>query len=172
MGKYTMWIVLAALILVVIGFLVFSSIWDRKKQKKIKIHQAKIKKDAHLNISRVAIWITAVVQEVQTQLKLFVPSIGKHKMSDINNIAKKELIKIKESREFKTIIVDKELYKTFVENIDILIKNKANLWQKKQMKVINFWKNQIGTSLTTDALKKVHDKFEKDTKKKVAKLYE
>ncbi len=172
MGKYTMWIVLAALILVVIGFLVFSSIWDRKKQKKIKIHQAKIKKDAHLNISRVAIWITAVVQEVQTQLKLFVPSIGKHKMSDINNIAKKELIKIKESREFKTIIVDKELYKTFVENIDILIKNKANLWQKKQKKVINFWKNQIGTSLTTDALKKVHDKFEKDTKKKVAKLYE
>lgn len=172
MKQYTMWIVLGALILVVIGFLIFSSIWDRKKAKKAKIHEAKIKKNAHLNISKVAIWITTVVQEVDNQLKLFVPSIGKHKMSDINNIAKKEIIKIKESKEFKTIIVDKELYKTFLENINNLIKCKANLWKKNQIKTINFWKNQIGTSLTTDEIKEEHIKFEKEIKKKVAKLYE
>lgn len=172
MQGYIMWIVLGALIAIVIGFLAFSSIWDRKKRKKALIIEAKIKKEAHLNISKVAIWVTTVVSEVTKQLKIFVPSIGKHKMFGINKIAKEELIKIKNSKEFKTIIIDKDLHKTFISNIDILIKSKANSWLKKQIKIINFWKTQIGTSVSSAEMEKEHDKFKRDIKKLVSELYE
>jgi hypothetical protein len=47
-------------------------------------------------------------------------------MFDINKIAKDELISIRNSKEFKTIVIDKDLHKIFVENIGILIKTKAN----------------------------------------------
>ena len=172
MGNYIMWIVLGCLIVIVIGFLGFSTLWDKKKRKKAKIYDENIKKEAHLSISKVAIWITSIIFEVNQQIVEFVPSIGRHKMSAINKIAKDELIIVKKSEAFKMILIDKDLHKTFIENIDILIKSKANSWRKNQIKVINFWKNQIGTSLTSDELKKEHTKFEKEVVKKIKKLYE
>ena len=169
MSKYVMWIILGGLILIVIAFLVFSSLWDRKKRKKLEQEKTKIRQNAISKISEISIWIVAIMNEVKKQVDSFVPSIGKFKMSEINNIAKKELKYIKSIDDFKTIAHDKEIYKSFIQHINALEKTRANLWAKKLKKEVTFWKSQI--SQKPDVLEK-QKKFAILIEKRIKKLYE
>ena len=137
----TMWIILGGLILIVVVFLVVTSILDRKKRKKVVAQKKELDFRVWNSGANISKQIIKVVQNNEKELKDFVPSVGNKKMSDINNKAKKKLVEIRASEDFRLLKHNKDENKLFSENLDILIREKSNNWAKRNLKNIDFFRN-------------------------------
>ncbi|CAM9104347.1 MHJ_0274 family protein [Mycoplasma marinum] len=134
-----MWVVLGVLIAIVIGFLLMSAILDRKKHKKLKIENDRFKKIANEARGQVAILVNVLISKNEIKLKEFVPSVGKLKMSDINNLARDEFSKLEMTEGYKTIKND-ETAKEFLEHYTSISKEKSNNWAKKNKADIEYFR--------------------------------
>ncbi len=157
-----MWIVLGALILIVVGFLVFTSIVERRKNKKLKAEKAKIDKIKESAIEHVSILINLIADFNSKKLKTFIPSVGKLKMSDINNLAKKELTNIENSDDIKYM---KE-HDIFLKHFYNLLKEKSNNWNKKQAESLKYF-IKIEKSLNANK----YATYKKEQIKRLEKVY-
>ena len=126
-----MWSILGSLIGVVIIFIVVTSILDHKKRKKNKIKIEAENKKSREAIKKISISISIILKLNDTRLKKFVPSTGDLKMSDINNIAKKQISDLENSKLYKTILKDDSSYEIIKKLIHHLKKIKSNMWRKK-----------------------------------------
>jgi Na+-transporting methylmalonyl-CoA/oxaloacetate decarboxylase gamma subunit len=129
-----MWIILGVLISVVVGFLIISAVLDKKKRKQASIKEKEAQESKKQARGRVAILANVIVKENQKKLKEFIPSIGQLKMSDINNLAKDALEQIQKLSCFVLAKEDEE----FVNQFNLLLKNKSNNWLKQNKKQIIF----------------------------------
>lgn len=139
MGGITMWIILGSLVGVVAIFLVVASILDRKKAKKAKAARAELKKATDGARGNVAASVNKVIDENSKLLKDFVPSVGKVKMSEIRDKARKALDEIEKSKEFK-LAKDSDENKDLITNFGKLKEANSNTWETKSKKVIEFFK--------------------------------
>ncbi len=136
MNSIVMWGILGGLIAIVIGFLVISALLDRKKRKKAKAEQAEIDKLKNVSVGNLAIIVNLVVEKNQKKLEEFVPSVGKLKMSDINNMAKDEFKRIESINWFQFLKEEDIL----MENYYAIAKEKSNNWEKKNQEQIKYFK--------------------------------
>lgn len=126
-----MWIILGSLIGIVIIFIVVTSMLDHKKRKKNKIKIELANKESMESIKKVAILITVILELNDKRLKQFVPSTGNLKMSDINNIAKKQINDLENSKLYKMILKDDSMFVQIQNLITLFKKTKSNMWRKK-----------------------------------------
>ncbi len=160
----TMWIILGVLIAVVIGFLIVSAILDKKKRKQQLIAQNKEKEQKEMSAGKIAIIINILVALNKEKLKNFQPSIGKVKMSDINNLAKKELDNIKKSALYKNILSNEEVLKHFL----VISKTKSNNWEKQSSTSLAYFL-EYEKGLKDKSSK--YSEFKKQNKTRLAKEY-
>ena len=141
MGGTTMWIILGGLIGLVVIFLIVTSVLDKKKTKKIQIEKKELNEKISVSGEKISKEIMKVVRANERSLANFVPSVGKKKMSDINNEAKNKLIEIRNSRDFRLVKHNEKEENLFKTNIDALIKEKSNNWNKRNQPNIDFFAN-------------------------------
>ncbi|NQZ28957.1 MAG: hypothetical protein HRT98_01080 [Mycoplasmatales bacterium] len=137
MNSIAMWGILGGLIAIVIGFLIISALLDRKKRKKAKIEKNEIDKLKNAAVGNMAILINLVVEKNKKILKEFIPSVGKWKMSDINNMAKDEMKRIEKADWFPYLKEEDIL----MENYLIISKEKSNNWEKKNQDQIKYFQD-------------------------------
>lgn len=99
-NSIVLWVILGTLIAVVLAFLIFTSIMDKKKEKKFKEKKALEEKEKLAARGNVAIWINEIANQNNLLLSDFVPSVGKVKMGLIRLQAKKALEELLESKAF------------------------------------------------------------------------
>ncbi len=115
---------------------------------------------------KVAILMNILISLNEKKLKKFVPSVGKEKMSDINNYAKKEFIRIKKDKLFKLISNNSST----LENFLLLSKTKSNNWKKQCPKAIEYFAKEEKT-LSNSAEKEEFKKFKKEETTRLKKEY-
>ncbi|TCG10476.1 MHJ_0274 family protein [Mycoplasma todarodis] len=162
MNSAVMWGILGGLIAIVIGFLVISAILDRKKRKKAKAEQAEIDKIKNSAIGNLAIMVNLVVEKNDKKLEEFVPSVGKLKMSDINNLAKEEFKRVETINWFQYLKEEDIL----MENFYAIAKEKSNNWPKKNQEQIKYFK-ELEESLEKEKYKE----FKRIQKSRLTRKY-
>lgn len=165
MGGMTMWIILGGLIGLVVIFLVVTSVLDRKKRRKVMAEKAELDVKVGNSGANVSKAVMKVVRANEKLLTNFVPSVGKTKMSDINNKAKAKLIEIRNSEDFKLLRHNEEEDKSFSDNLEALIHEKSNNWSKRNISNIEFFKEYKKQEPKKDESKKEKSKAKKKGKK-------
>ncbi|MCP4336297.1 MAG: hypothetical protein GY679_00400 [Mycoplasma sp.] len=166
MQGMTMWIILGVLITIVIGFLFFSAILDKKKRKQEKEILKQQKQEESMAKGKVSILIGILVNLNNKKLEKFKPSIGKEKMSTINNYAKKELYRIKKDNLYKFISKDPKI----LENFLIISKTKSNNWIKQCPKSIKFF-GDLEKQTEKESFKAEFEVFKKNQINRLKKEY-
>ena len=138
----TLWIIIGSLVAVVAIFLVVMSIRDRKK---LKVEKKQIEaKEKAINDSRenVIFYMNVVIEQNDKLLKEFIPSVGKLKMSDIRDRAKKALKEFKFEEEYK-LAADGEKNAKMLEVYSLLEKTNSNTWSKNLEKEVSDIKKEV-----------------------------
>lgn len=159
------YIILGVIAGVIVIFIVGISVVEKKKNRKLKIAQDKLEKEIKISGQSVANKIMAIVKTNEENLKNFVPSVGKLKMSDINNEAKKQLLIIKNSKNYRLIQENNEEWINFKKHLEALLGEKSNNWQKRNKTNIDFFANYKPKSEEP----KVSEKTKKKGKRKKVK---
>ena len=161
-----MWIVLGSLIAVVIGFILITSIFDKKKQKRKNEAKKAAVESSNQGVMQVSIFIELLVKYNDLKLKEFVPGKGDLKMSDIRTLAKKQIDNMQQTAFYKKLIKDSDNVKKLEEYLQILKKTNSNMWAKRCQKeiksIISFQKNYDP---------KTFDEFRTKQEDKLKKLY-
>jgi len=135
MGGSVMWIVLGSLVGVVIIFLIVTTILDRKKSKKTKLEADKLLVQKRESSWKIAEKVNLVAAKNRKLLDEFVPSIGKYKMSEVKDIARKSLQEFMHTKDFK-IAKSLEENEEMIEKYKLLLKTSSTQWDKKYSDVI------------------------------------
>ena len=176
MGGSVMWIVLGSLIGVVIIFLIVTTIFDRKKNKKVKIEADILlmeKRDASWKIAEK---VNVVAAKNRKLLKEFVPSIGQYKMSEVKDIARKSLQDFLHTKDFK-ISKTLEENEEMIEKYKFLLKTPSTQWDKKHSDILKQfieWEKEKKEKAikTKEEIEKRAEKSKKNKNKKETKKLE
>lgn len=136
MQTYIILGVIAGVIVIFIGGI---SILEKKKNKKIKIERSKLEKEIKFCGENVAQSVVKIVNQNAKDLIKFVPSVGALKMSDINQKARKSLLEIKHSKNFRLLREHSNEWNDFKKNFEALLGEKSNNWPKRNQENINFF---------------------------------
>ncbi|WP_426461621.1 MHJ_0274 family protein [Mycoplasma hafezii] len=130
-GSIIIWIVLGVLVLIIVVFFVYS--WIKEKVDKKKIAQAtqELKKETAIYWYELSTKLLALMDLNTEEQKNFKPSIGEHKMSELNLAAKRTLEKEIKSDRFQSCFRDTEQHIAFVKTVFELKDTNSNLWDKK-----------------------------------------
>ncbi|WP_462097524.1 MHJ_0274 family protein [Mesomycoplasma hyopneumoniae] len=132
-------VVVVLLVTLIIGFFAYSFITNRIKLRKLKTEKEEMKKLANKSLAIFLARIIIIIEKNEELVENFVVG-SKLKMSDLNNLAKIHLLRIK-----KDPIVDQilksgyETEKIFFDNLNLLIKKKSNLWKKRNSDEIKYF---------------------------------
>lgn len=129
MGGYVIWIVLGSLIGIVAIFIVVTTILDRKKRSKLKVLEKEMKMAAENAKHEILHYVNEIIKHNDRLLSEFVPSVGKIKMSDVRDKAKKAMKRMIDSEEFK-LIAEEDETKELSKVIHALKSTNSNLWIK------------------------------------------
>ncbi|MGL5522259.1 MAG: MHJ_0274 family protein [Metamycoplasmataceae bacterium] len=149
MDNWIVWLIMGLLIALLVGFMVFSFLKDKKRNKEIFKKKLELKRVTEKNTKVISVKVTMIIEKNQQELENFISSIGNKKMKDINNASRDLLKNIRNSKEFKLIYVKGEANPLMVSNIDALIDVKSNLWEKKCKENIEFFA-QLNEELKND----------------------
>ncbi|MGL4183579.1 MAG: MHJ_0274 family protein [Metamycoplasmataceae bacterium] len=139
MDNWIVWLIMGLLIALLVGFMVFSFLKDKKRNKEIFKKKLELKRVTEKNTKVISVKVTMIIEKNKQELENFISSIGNKKMKDINNASRDLLKNIRNSKEFKLIYIKGESNPLMVSNIDALINVKSNLWEKKCKENIEFF---------------------------------
>lgn len=122
-----LWIILGALIVVVFAFLVFTSVMDKKKEKKFKAQKAEEEKEKIASRGNIAIWINEIKKHNDALLGNFVPSVGKLKMGEIRTKARECVSELMASRAY-AMTKDTDANIDVVDAIKKIFETNSNIW--------------------------------------------
>lgn len=129
--NWVIWIVFGLLIALLIGFLLFSYINDRRKNLKLAQKRLELKRATAKTSKELAIRIHLLIEFNQQQVDQVRPGQSKIKMRDVNFFARQFLKRIYDSKAFKTIYIDAaDADSDYARHIKTLIDKKSNLWKK------------------------------------------
>lgn len=166
-----MWIILGSLIAVVAIFLIFTGVMDRKKNKKIKFENQQLELMRQNASPLIAIWVKIVIDYNNHFLAIFKPSIGKFKMSDIRQAAKKSLQLLMQQKPYE-LIENSQDHVEIKNRLFELLQNGSNNWNKNHHETIDFFQkhaqeisedeqNEIFKSKAQKIIKGVYDELTK-----------
>ncbi|MGL5357885.1 MAG: MHJ_0274 family protein [Metamycoplasmataceae bacterium] len=139
MDNWIVWLIMGLLIALLVGFMVFSFLKDKKRNKEIFKKKLELKRVTEKNTKVISVKVTMIIEKNKQELESFISSIGNKKMKDINNASRDLLKNIRNSKEFKLIYIKGESNPLMVSNLDALINVKSNLWEKKCKENIVFF---------------------------------
>lgn len=129
--NWVIWIVFGLLIALLVGFLLFSYLNDKRKNRRLAQKRIELKRATVKTSKELAIRIYTLIQFNQKLVDEVKPGHSNLKMKDVNFFARQFLKKIYDSKAFKTIYVEPEdADQTYGQNMKTLIDRKSNLWQK------------------------------------------
>lgn len=150
--NWVIWIIFGLLLALLIGFLVFSFVKDKMKNKRLIQKRLELKRATIRTSKELAIKIYSLIQLNEEWVKEINPGQSIIKMKDVNFVSRSILKDIYESKAFKTIYIDSEdTDPNYAKNIKSLIDRKSNLWTK-------YCQNEI------EYFKKFHDELINDEK--------
>lgn len=164
---YLVWVIFGVIVALAAGFFLFTFIRDRKKKKQIREEKIRMKilsENAQLEI---VLEINNLIEYSNKMLEEFVPSIGKLKMSMINEIPKDFLKKLIESKKYIKYVKTQEDFIEFKNNTESLFKNKANTWAKVCEKELEFFKTKKADIEMNEKLKQ----FDEENRVELEKIY-
>ncbi|MBU4691906.1 hypothetical protein KQ872_02940 [Mycoplasma sp. ES3225-GEN-MYC] len=130
MNGYLIWWIFGVVILLLIVFFVYSAVKDARAKKKRKRKEIEFKNDAARIKTETVLKLDLLLKKNQDLLDNFKPSIGDYKMSQIVNTARKYLLDLQQTPEFKEFIVNNtdctDLFKNFV----VLRDTRSSVWNK------------------------------------------
>lgn len=126
----TLWIIIGSLVGVVAIFLVVMSIKDRKKTKLREAELKEVNQKKSVANAQTIVFLNELINKNEKILKDFVPSVGKYKMGDIREKAKKALNDFQKGTIYK-FASDLEDNKKTMEIFDQFKTTNSNTWSKK-----------------------------------------
>ena len=140
-NNWVIWVIFGLLILLLVGFLVYSYLNERKKNRRLAQKRLELKRATVKTSKELAIRIYHLIEFNQEQVNSIVPGQSTIKMKEINFFARQFLKKIYDSKAFKTIYIDPEdADPVYAANIKVLIDKKSNLWTKYCSEQIDYFK--------------------------------
>ncbi len=125
------WLMMGLIVVGLIGFVIYTTIRDKKKNKTSRKDYNNLMSDANIKRDELMMELLSIIKLNESDLKEFKPSIGKFPMSTIVNKSKILVTNLKNSKAFATAIKleinNLELTNIFEELLEI----RSNHWNKK-----------------------------------------
>lgn len=139
---WIIWLVFGLLLAALVGFLVFTFFRDKRKNKKIIAKRIELKRATVKTSKQLAIRIYTLILLKDEFLQEVVPGRSKVKMKNVNYTCRKFLKEIYDSKAFRTIYIEsKDSDPNFAKNMNNLINENSNLWDKKCKNEIAYFEN-------------------------------
>lgn len=152
MDQWLIWVIFGALLALLVGFLVFTFVKDKRKNAKIIKKRYELKRSMERTSKELAIRIYTLIEFNDELVQNVKPGSSSLKMKDVNYFSRKFLKDIYDSKAFKTLYIQtEETDPNYSKNLKNLIDTKSNLWDKR-------------TPLEIDYFKKMHDQLSEDAK--------
>jgi len=171
MGGTVMWIVLGSLVGVVIIFLIVTTILERKKNKKVKVEGEKLLIQKRESSWKIAEKVNIVAARNKKLLDEFVPSIGKYKMSEVKDMARKDLQDFMQTKEYK-VAKSLDENEEMIEKYEFLLRTPSTQWEQKYtdiLKKFRRWEKEKRTQ-AIEAKNNFEAKIKAKTKVKKIKI--
>lgn len=141
MNNWVVWLIFGLLIVGLVGFLVFSFIKDKRKNKKIIQKRIELRRATAKTSKELAIRIYTLIEMNDEFLKEVQPGFSKVKMKNVNATSRNFLKEIYDSKAFKTLYIESdEADPMYSKNIKNLIDTSSNLWTKYCQEEILYFK--------------------------------
>ncbi|BAP00979.1 hypothetical protein MCAL160_0368 [Mycoplasmopsis californica HAZ160_1] len=127
-----MWIIFGVVVVLLIGFIVFSAIKDRIAKKKRRMQEIAFKALAQERKEATVIMLQLLVAKNQEVLDSFEPSIGSFKMSQVVDTARDFLLQYQQEKEFKDYVSTYTGNKTLMKHYAILRDRRSTLWKNEK----------------------------------------
>ncbi|WP_025755328.1 MHJ_0274 family protein [Mycoplasmopsis cricetuli] len=154
------YIILGALVLAVLGFVIWQNINNKLKKRKQKRESDAFENDSREYVNYLIVEINEIINLTKHELNNFQVSIGSVKMSDINLSANALLNDIVQRDKFKRYVLSNPNYSDFVLKISALKDAKANLWENKFEYLIDYFKDKLKTIEVDLSSEKVKQEIE------------
>ena len=140
-NNWVIWVIFGLLIVLLIGFLLYSYLNERRKNRRLAQKRLELKRATIKTSKELAIRIYYLIEFNQNQVDAIIPGQSNIKMKEINFFARQFLKKIYDSKAFKTLYIEPEdADSIYANNIKILIEKKSNLWAKYCPEQIAYFK--------------------------------
>ncbi|AAT27844.1 MHJ_0274 family protein [[Mycoplasma] mobile] len=159
------WVIFGLIVALAAGFFLFTFLRDKRKKRIIR--EDKIRKLIKSEIiqQEIILEINNLITLNKQALDEFIPSIGKLKMSEINDISKNKLKELTESEKYFKYIKSQDEFKDFQNHLQNLSQNKANVWEKICSESLDFFKNKFEKIDWNDELKEYNLKSKNQLEK-------
>lgn len=142
MGDWWIWVLFAAIIAALVGFLIYSFVRDKKKNRNTTKQILELKIKTSQSSKELSLKISMTIDENEKMIKKVIPGKSKINMQSVNRASKDLLQQIYESKVFKTIYINSsDVDENFAINLKKIIDTKSNLWSKYCAKEIEYFKN-------------------------------
>ncbi|TDV23280.1 hypothetical protein BCF59_0626 [Mycoplasmopsis mustelae] len=142
-GNIALWIILGVIFVLLLGYFLFQYIKSRIERKRTKAATAEFKKNSKIYWYETTVKINKLIQLNRKTHSEFVVSIGKLKMSQINNTTKNILDDLLDEYEFKNFIIQNPSFTKEVQEIERLRDLNSNLWDKKIPNLLSDFEKNI-----------------------------
>lgn len=150
MPNWVTWLIFGLVILALVGFLVFTFVKDKIKNRKIVEKKIEIKRATIKTSKELAIRIYSIIEKNNDFLKMVIPGSSKIKMKHVNSTCRRFLKEIYDSKPFKLIYIESDdADPDFAKNMNKLIETNSNLWNKYCINEIEYFK-QFDEQLKND----------------------
>lgn len=161
--NWVVWLIFGLLLALLVGFLVFSYVKDKRKNRRLAQKRAELKRATMKSSKELAIKIYTLIQFNNQKIIEIRPGQSDMKMKHINFTAKKFLKDIYESKVFKTIYLDSsDADPDYAKNLKNLIDRKSNLWNKYCQNEMNYFKRFHDELISDDKFKAIEDEANKE----------
>ncbi len=131
MNSWVIWLIFGLLIAALIGFLVFSFLKDKRKNKKIVQKRIELRRATVKTAKELAIKIYTLIEINEENLKKVIPGKSDIKMKNVNSTARYFLKDVYDSKAFRVLYIESEdADPKYAKNIKKLIDTNSNLWDK------------------------------------------
>lgn len=143
MDGITLSVIAGILLTLIIAVIIFQVIAEKKKRNKIKKEKEKLVQLERELLITIVYKMNAIIEINQKNLDSFIVSIGKIKMKDLKNFAHNQLELIIREDSYKKVFIDNPFDKneSVHFNINKLLEAPSNLWNKRNIEQLEYFKN-------------------------------
>lgn len=140
--NWATWLIFGLLILALVGFLLFTFLKDKRKNRKIAEKRIELRRATVKASKELAIKIYTLIEINKELIDQVKPGTSKIKMKDVTNSSRIFLKEIYDSKTFKVIYIESdEADPQYAINLKKLIDTNSNLWYKYCNDEIKYFKN-------------------------------
>ena len=175
MDSWVTWLIFGLLIAALVGFLLFTFIKDKRKNRKITEKRIELRRATVKTSKELAIRIYTLIRLNEDFIKEVKPGSSKIKMKNVTTTCRNFLKDIYDSKAFKVIYIESdEADPDYALNLKKLIDTNSNLWSKYCLNEIKYFENfhnelkndEKFDELVKESEKLIKEAFDEEVKRK------